>query len=238
MNDGADIRAVRVYLPYQSTSIMLNPNEMEKIIETLERRYATKVYDPSKKITQEQLDALLQAVRLSPSSYGLQPYEVIVVLDPALRVKLREVSFGQSPVTDASALFVLARYERFPEGFIDAYVNNTIETRGLPQDSFPQRKATVDGVVSPLTEEQLDAWNKNQTYILLGTLLLTAASMELDATPMEGFDPERYDELLGLKEKGLKTAVIMAVGHHSDTDWSFGLKKIRRPLDEMVTILR
>lgn len=211
---------------------------MDKIIETLSRRYATKVYDTSKKLTPEQLDTLVQAARLSPSSYGLQPYEVLVVLDPEIRKKLRAVSFDQRPVTDASALFVLARYSTFPKGFVDAYIRNIADTRGVATASLERMQETVNNNIDTMTPAQVDCWNRSQTYILLGTLLSAAAAMGIDATPMEGFEPEEYDRILGLDEKKLKATVIMAAGYHSADDYAFGQKKVRRPLDEMVKIIR
>lgn len=211
---------------------------MDKIIEALSRRYAAKAYDTSKKLTPEQLDTLVQAARLSPSSYGLQPYEVLVVLDPEMRRKLRKASFDQRPVTDASALFVLARYSTFPPGFVDAYIRNIADTRGVKIASLERMQETINNNIDSMTPAQVDCWNRSQTYILLGTLLSTAAAMGIDATPMEGFDPEEYDRILGLDEKKLKATVIMAAGYHSADDYAFGQKKVRRPLDEMVKIIR
>ena len=204
---------------------------MEDVIKNLSRRYAVKAYDSSVRITDSQLDTLLEAGRLSPSSYGLQPYKIIAVTDPVLREKLMEASYGQRPVADSSVLLVLARYSGFPEGFVDDYVRNISQTRGIEEEKLAGMRKTIENTISNLTPEGRDAWNKNQTYILLGTLLSAAAAMGLDATPMEGFEPEKYDELLGLKDKGLKSTVIMAVGRHSDADRYFGLKKVRRPME-------
>lgn len=207
---------------------------MDQIIETLNRRYAAKAYDTEKKLTREQLEVLAEAARLSPSSYGLQPYRVLIVLDPDIRKKLREVSFDQAPVTDASALLVLARYSTLPKAFVDDFIDNIARTRGVDGSRLERKRDTIEGNIASMTPAQIDAWNRNQTYILLGTLLSAAAWMGIDATPMEGFDPDAYDRILGLEGKGLKSTVLMAAGYHSDADYEFGQKKVRRPLDQTV----
>lgn len=190
----------------------------QEILDKLSWRYATKKYDVSKKLSKEELDSLLSAVQLSPSSYGIQPYKVLVVTNPEVREKLKAVGYNQSQITDASHLFVFAVYDNFDASHIDEYAHNIAETRGLKVEDIDGFVTLMKSVVNSRSEAELKVWNSKQAYIALGVLLETAALLGLDASPMEGFDAAKFDEILNLKEQNLTSVVIAGVGHRSSED--------------------
>jgi nitroreductase len=190
---------------------------METIINALMWREATKQFDTEKKLTDEELGTLLEAARLAPSSFGLQPWSFVVVSDPAVRTKLREASWDQPQVTDASELIVFAA--KTPDDtLVDSYIADIAAKRGVTVESLESFSQMMKG---SLAAKQTDAgrleWAKRQAYIALGVTITSAALLGIDACPMEGFDPAKYDEILGLSAHGLHTAVILAVGHRAPT---------------------
>ncbi|MHB8519959.1 MAG: NAD(P)H-dependent oxidoreductase [Limisphaerales bacterium] len=191
----------------------------DQLLSQLNWRYATKQFDPHRKISAQDWAALEEALRLTPSSGGLQPWKFMVVTDPAMRTKLLPASYGQAQITDASHLVVFTAKKNFSEADVDAFINHTAATRGVSAESLaPFRGMLVGGIVQSLDEPARDAWARNQVYLALGNLLTSAALLGIDACPMEGFDRARYDELLGLKAQGLATAVIAAVGYRLPAD--------------------
>ena len=200
---------------------------MQKTIEHLNWRYATKKYDPTKKLTEEQRSLIMDALRLAPSSFGLQPWKFIHVTSPEIREKLRAAAYGQSQVTDASDLFVLSSLTKIDEAHIDAYLSNIAETRGMPVEALGEFRKMLVGSVQNRSEEAVTEWSARQVYIALGVALAVAAENEIDASPMEGFDPKQFDEILGLGALGLQSRVILAVGFRSGEDASQHEKKAR-----------
>lgn len=189
-------------------------------------RYAVKQYDPARGIDPAAWDALEQTLVLTPSSVGLQPWTFTVVDDPAVRARLREASFGQSQVTDAAKFVVFAARTGFSEADVDRFVARTAEVRGVSVASLAGLKGMAMGLVAR-PEPDRDAWAARQTYIALGNFLGAAAALGVDATPMEGFDPDAYDALLGLKERGYHAYAAAAAGHRSPEDKYAGLPKVR-----------
>lgn len=206
---------------------------MENTIEALNWRYATKAFDSTKKLSDEQLKTLYEAIQLAPSSYGLQPFKVLVVKDASVREKLKDAAFGQTQLTDASHVFVFAIEKKFSEAHVDAYANNIIETRGVPQEAIQGFIDVMKGSVSSRTEAELDIWNARQAYIALGILLETAALHQIDACPMEGFNNAAFDEILGLEEKGLQSVVIAPVGFRSSDDTYQHYAKVRKSQEDL-----
>lgn len=201
---------------------------MKNYIDRLNWRYATKKFDPSKKLEKEKLDTLKEAIRLSASSYGLQPYKVFVIEDKDLRAKLRPAAWDQSQITDASQLIVFAHDTDFGNDEIDAYISNVVETRGLNPEDLSGYADFMKSKISTRPAEERSAWTARQAYIALGNMLSAAAHLEIDACPMEGFEVEQFDEILGLKEKNLSTAVIATVGYRSEEDETQHYAKVRK----------
>lgn len=207
------------------------------ILEKLAWRYATKKFDPAKKLEQEQLDRVLRATNLSASSYGLQPYKIIVVSDPAVREQLKAASWNQPQITDASHLVIFAAYNNLGEQHVDHYIENIAGTRQLDKAQLGGFGDMVKGVVKRLDKEAAAVWTAKQAYLALGTLLTASAADGIDTCPMEGFNAAAYDEILGLKEKGLRTVVIAAVGFRAEDDGMQHAKKVRKPLNEFVELV-
>lgn len=204
------------------------------ILNKLEWRYAVKKFDPAKKLSTAQLKKLVAATRLSASSYGLQPYKILVVENPAVREQLKTVSNNQTQVTDASQLIVFARYTDLNEAHVDDYTNNIAETRNIAPEQLAGFAGMMKGTVNRLGAEGTAIWASKQAYLALGTLLTAAAVESVDACPMEGFDVAAYDKILGLKDKGLTTVVIAGVGFRAEDDAMQHAKKVRKPIAELV----
>ena len=205
-----------------------------QLLENLNWRYATKQFDPQRKISAQDWATLEDVLLLTPSSGGLQPWKFIVVTDPAVRARLQPASYAQAQIADASHLVVFAAKNNFSESDVDAHIRHVADVRGIsPETLAPLRNMLVGGIVQALDEKSRAAWARNQAYIALGNLLTSAALLGIDACPMEGFDRAQYDEILGLSAQGLATAVIAAVGYRSSTDQYANGPRIRFPKNEM-----
>ena len=206
----------------------------ETLINQLNWRYATKQFDPQRKISAQDWATLEQALLLSPSSGGLQPWKFIVVTDPAVRAKLTPASYGQPQIKDASHLLVFAAKTGFNEADVDAHINHISKVQGVPAEALaPFRGMLVSGIVQSMDENARNAWARNQAYIALGNLLTSAALLGIDACPMEGFDRAQYDEILGLKAKGLASAVIATLGYRASSDKYANGAKVRFPKEQV-----
>lgn len=203
------------------------------LVDKLRTRYATKKFDPSKKLSADQLDDLLSAVQLSPSSYGLQPYKILVIEDPEIRSQLRNAAHHQAQLTAASQVIVFASETNIDEALVAKYIDNIAKIRQVGRHHLEGFEKTMVGTVNHLSEDQKIAWSHKQAYIALGVLLTAAAELGIDACPMEGFEAGKFDEILGLKEKGLTVSVIAAIGVHAADDNYAGLPKVRRPKEEL-----
>ncbi|MCK0191308.1 NAD(P)H-dependent oxidoreductase [Arenibacter sp. F20364] len=208
---------------------------MNTYIENLNWRYATKKFDTTKKVSEKDLENLLEATSLSASSYGLQPYEILVVKDSEVRAKLQPAAWGQSQITEASHLIVLANQSTFGEELVDDYLNNVSETRGIPENDLQGYADFMKSKLMPLSESAKATWTARQTYIALGNLLSAAADLKIDTCPMEGFDSAQFNEILGLTEKGLNAAVLVAVGYRSKEDKTQHYKKVRKNKENLIT---
>ena len=207
-------------------------------IEKLHNRYACKKFDSTKKLSQDQLEIAKEALRLAPSSYGAQPFKYVIVENPEVRAALVEHSWGQQQVKDASHLFVLC-YD--VNGLNEAGVNNFMQlvadTRGQKVEDLKGFRDMVLNTANALSDEQKENWQSRQLYIALGQLMAVLAIEGIDSCPMEGFVNEKYDEILGLKEKGLKSVVTIPVGFRAEDDHYAGAPKVRKPQDEMFEII-
>jgi len=199
-----------------------------ELIKSLEWRYATKKMN-GEKIPQDKLERILEATRLAPSSYGLTPYQVIVVEDQELKDKLVPACYGQTQLKDSSAVLVFAVWDTIDENAVEDYINNIAIQRNIPVDVLGDFKGMMVGTINSMTEEQKTTWAQKQTYIGLGFSLVASAVEDVDSTPMEGFVPSQVDEVLGLKELGLKSSVILTLGYRdTEGDSLSTMKKVRR----------
>jgi nitroreductase len=201
---------------------------MSTLLENLNWRYATKKFDATKKVSAEDLNTLKEAVRLSASSYGLQPYKVIIVENPEIREQLKAAGYGQTQITDASQLFIFANDLNAGAESVDAYIQDISETRGVPVDALAGFADMMKGTIANLSQEAKNIWTAKQTYIALGTLLAAAAELKIDATPMEGFNAAAFNEILGFDKLGLNASVIATVGYRHDEDDTQHYKKVRK----------
>ncbi len=206
---------------------------MKSPIEALTWRYATQQFDTTKKLTEDQVVSLLDAARLSPSWYGLQPWKFIVVENPEIRSKLQEASYGQPKVTEASHLIIFAHKTTLDEAYVDSYIKSMADTRKISPEDLKGLKDSIMGFVG-MIQGNVSGWAANQTHIALGTMIAAASSMEIDTAPYGGFDSAQYDEILGLEELGLHAVVACAVGYRLDTDPAAERAKSRFTLDELV----
>ncbi|WP_430815481.1 NAD(P)H-dependent oxidoreductase [Carboxylicivirga sp. RSCT41] len=204
------------------------------IIEKLNWRYATKEFDVSKKLSNEQLDLLLEASNLAPSSFGLQPFSVIVIENDAIREKLKPAAWNQPQTTDASQLILFAVNTDLSEKDVDKFIQRISETRNIPAESLAEYDGMMKGFIKQMSKEDVINWQAKQAYIALGQLMVSAAVEGIDTCPMEGFDKNEFDNILGLKEKNLASVVMAAVGFRSADDKYQALPKVRKPLDELV----
>jgi nitroreductase len=214
---------------------IVNPIHREQLVDQLRWRYATQQFDPQRKISAEDWSALEEALVLTPSSYGLQPWKFIVVTDQAVKEKLVPASWGQRQPADCSHLVVFAIKKDLGEREIDALLHRTAEVRKVPPESLKRyREKMVGRLVKGLDNAGRNAWAERQVYIAVGTFLTSAALLGIDACPMEGFEPAKYNEILGLDKLGLSTVVVATAGYRAAGDKSATLKKVRFPKDEVI----
>jgi nitroreductase len=204
-------------------------------LQQLNWRYATKAFDPTKQIPAETWHVLEQSMVLSPSSFGLQPWKFFVVRKPELRQQLVEHSWGQKQVSEASHLVVFAIEHNLDAADVDRYVARMAEIQQVPVDSLQGYGNLVKGTIDRLaTPAAVDAWSTRQVYIALGQFMTTAAMLEIDTCPIEGFVPPKYDEILGLTAKGYASVVVCTAGYRSADDKYATKPKVRFATPEVV----
>ena len=198
-----------------------------ELLKSLEWRYATKKMN-GEKIPQDKLERILEATRLAPSSYGLTPYNVIVVEDQKLKEELQGACYGQTQLVDSSAVLVFATWDEVTEHSVGNYINEIAKQRETPVESLNGLQDMMNGSLTNMTHEQKISWAQRQAYIGLGFALTAAAVEEVDSTPMEGFVPDSVDTVLGLQELGLKSVVVLPLGYRdTENDSLSTLKKVR-----------
>jgi len=203
------------------------------VLNNLKWRYATKKMN-GQKVAAEKLENILEAIQLAPTSIGMQPFTVLVIEDPELKAKIAPAIYNQPQITEGSHVLVFAAWKEYSNENVGKYINNIATLRGIPVESLDGLRNMVSGSISGKTPEQLLNWNMRQAYIALGTGLVAAAEEKVDATPMEGFDPDALDRVLGLQEKGLRSTVILALGYRdTEKDKYSSATKIRRAKEEL-----
>jgi len=203
------------------------------LIEDLQWRYATKKYDASKKVSQENIDRIKEAIQLSASSYGLQPYKVLEIKDPELREDLKPIAWNQSQITDASHLFVFCNYLNVSEENVAHMLQLNSEINGVDLEQLAGYGDFMNTKMKEKSESEMQNWTAKQTYIALGNALEACAELKIDSTPMEGFEADALNEKLGLKEQGLNAAVLLAVGYRHEEDATQHGKKVRKSIDTL-----
>jgi len=213
----------------------MNNGTPQQLLNALQWRYATKVFDAAKKIPAEIWQTLERALVLTPTSYGLQPYKFLVISDPAKRAELLPHSWNQKQVVDASHFVVFTAKTRMTEADVDKLIKRTVEVRKLPADALNAYRGMMLGdVVNGPRGKNAHEWATRQTYIALGNLMTCAAVLGVDACPMEGLNPAEYDRVLGLNGSGYATVVACALGYRAANDKYAGLAKIRYDAKELV----
>jgi nitroreductase len=210
---------------------------MSHFLENQSWRYATKKFDANKKISTDDLNTLKEAIRMSSSSYGLQPYKVLIVENPELRAQLQSAAYGQSQIVDASHLIVFANEINFGEAGIINFSKNMSKTRGIPLESIQGYVDFMKSSITGLAEEARNVWTSKQTYLALGNLMNAAAELKIDVTPMEGFVPARVNEILGLDKLGLNASLIAPIGYRHEEDATQHHKKVRKSEAELFITL-
>lgn len=206
----------------------------ENIVEKLNWRYATKVFDKSKKISEEDFNILLESLRLSPSSFGLQLWKFILVEDEKVRESLVEHSWSQTQVVDADKLVVICVPDKITEQLVDNYIMDISKTRGVSVEELSGFKDVMMGFTAQMSDADQKSWMKRQAYIALGNLMNTAALLDIDSCPIEGFVPDQYDKLLKLSDRGLESTVVCALGYRDSSDEYAQKRKVRYSLDELI----
>ena len=203
----------------------------------LKWRYATKKMDPAKSVPQDKVDAIIEAVRMAPTSSGTQPFELIVVTNKDVRAEIQKAASDQSPITDGSHLLVFAAWDNYTDARIDEVAQLNVDARGdLPL--IHQYYGNLKAGYVPRDAEVNYAHAARQAYIALGFAMIAAADQDVDSTPMEGFDPASVDKILGLKDRGLRSVVLLPLGYRDPTgDWLLNLPKVRKARETMVTFV-
>ncbi len=202
------------------------------LIDSLHWRHATKKFDAQKKVSDADVSAVLEAARLAPSSYGLQPWKFLVITDPVIRAALREKAWNQDQVTDASHLIVLCAKIKLDEKDVEHYIKAIADTRGLPVDALAGFNDMMLGSIGRQSADQMKTWNQKQVYIALGMLLAACAEKQIDSCPMEGFDAAGFDELLGLTKDNLTATVLCPIGYRAADE--VAPKKVRFCAEEVI----
>ena len=209
---------------------------MSELLNKLEWRYACKKMDPTKVVPQDKVDRIVEAARLAPTSSGLQPFEIFVVTNAAVREQIKPKAWGQAQITDGSHLLVFAAWDNYTAERINMMFDLTNAQRGGTNEGWENYRQMLLKNYPARTPEVNFEHAARQAYIGLGASLIAAAFEEVDATPMEGFDPKAVDEILNLQARGLRSVAIMPLGYRlAEQDWLAPLKKVRRPREQFVT---
>jgi nitroreductase / dihydropteridine reductase len=206
-------------------------------IEKLNWRYAVKKFDVNQKLSTEQLTFIKEAIKLTPSSFGLQPFKVLVIQDQALKEKLKPASWNQSQITDCSELFVFTSLLDFSFEHVDHHILNLSKNRAVALESLEGYRKTIQNFIAKMNLLEQENWTSKQIYIALGNMMAATAAEKIDVCPIEGFEKHLYDEILNLKSLGLKSVVAAAVGFRASDDKYQFVKKVRKANEDLFLTL-
>ncbi|TWI64480.1 nitroreductase [Pseudoduganella lurida] len=207
-----------------------------ELLDKLQWRYATKKMDPSRKVPREKVDRIIEAARLAPTSSGLQPFEIFVVTNPAIREEIKAVAWNQGQVVDSSHLLVFAAWDNYTAERINHMFDLTNEVRGFRNEGWEAYRQQLLSSYPQRDAETNFSHTARQAFLGLGAAIIAAAFEEVDCVPLEGFDPPSVDKILNLREKGLRSVAMLPLGYRQEEgDWLVNLPKVRRPLDQFVT---
>tara|TARA_R110001606_G_scaffold2959_4_gene12880 strand:+ start:2465 stop:3097 length:633 start_codon:yes stop_codon:yes gene_type:complete len=208
-----------------------------ELLDKLNWRYAAKAMN-GKKVAEDKIERILEAARLAPTSSGLQPFEIIVVKNQKIKEQIRPVAWNQSVITDCSHLLVFAAWDTYTAERINYMFDLTNEIRGFKNEGWENYRQMLLGTYPQKSEEENFNHATKQAYIAFSQSIIAAAYEGVDATPIEGFEPGAVDKILGLREKGLRSAVLLPIGYRNESaDWLVNLKKVRKPMKDLVTVL-
>jgi nitroreductase/dihydropteridine reductase len=208
-----------------------------ELLDKLNWRYAAKAMN-GKKVAEDKIERILEAARLAPTSSGLQPFEIFVIKNQEVKEKIRPVAWNQSVITDCSHLLVFAAWDTYTADRINYMFDLTNEIRGFENEGWESYRQMLLGLYPQKDAEENFNHAAKQAYIAFSQALIAAAFEGVDATPLEGFEPDAVDEILGLREKGLRSCVLLPIGYRKeDKDWLVNLKKVRKPMEDLVTVI-
>lgn len=205
-----------------------------EIIKKLQWRYATKKFDANKKLPKNKLSVLKEAFNLTATSYGLQPLKMVIISEEKMKQDLVAMTMNQNQVKDCSHVLVLCIEEEMTSEYIKTYFNSVEKTRATPRDILAPFESFLTTTFSEKPQEEIANWMAKQAYLALGNLLTICAVEEIDACPIEGFEPPKYDAYLGLEKLGLKSVLVLATGYRAEDDQFSSMKKVRRGVDKVV----
>lgn len=209
-----------------------------ELLDKLNWRYAAKAMS-GEVVPEEKLKNILEAISLAPTSSGLQPFEVLVITNKEIKEQIKPVAWNQSVITDCSHLLVFAAWNHYTEDRINKMFDLTNEVRGFKNEGWENYRQMLLGMYPKQDPEVSFAHAARQAYIGFSMAIAAAAFEEVDATPLEGFEPAKVDEILGLKEKGLRSCVMLPIGYRdADSDWLVNLKKVRKPMSDLITEMK
>jgi len=209
-----------------------------ELLNALKWRYATKKMN-GQAVSQDNVNSILEAAHLAPSSSGLQPFEIIVVTSSALKEKIKPIANNQSQITDCSHLLIFAAWDNYTKDRINEVFSRTVSERGVPVDSMDDYKNRLTSRYISFSAEQNFVHAAYQAYISFGLAIAAAAELKVDSTPIGGFDNSALDILLNLKEKGIRSVVMLPLGYRdAENDWLVNLKKVRTPKEQFITELK
>ena len=201
-----------------------------RLIQNLKWRYATKQFDATKTVSQSNIEKMKEAIQLSASSYGIQPYKILIVRDKELKKKLKPASWNQSQITDASHLFVFCNYFQVSDNLVDEFIKLKSEKQNIAIENLKGYGDFIKEKIAEKSTNERSYWAAKQTYIALSNLIIACAELKIDTCPMEGFEPQKYNEILELSEKGLSASVIVAIGYRSSGDKTQYQNKVRKSI--------